>query len=158
MTRITIAALLLLGLAACGSDKEPGTAVAISSGNASAGIAEGGEVKIDTPAFQGAFKLPKVNLTAENFDIDGVHLYPGSRIEAVNVKGADGPGDGEVTVRFDSPADVATVRGWLAEQFAKAGKEVAVEGDRLRGRTKDEKFSIALTAAGARTSGVVEID
>jgi hypothetical protein len=155
---VAAAATVLLALAACDAGREPGTAVAITAGNGSAAMGTGGEVKIDTPAFQGAFKLPKVNLTADDFDIDGVHLYPGSRIAAVDVKGAGGPGDGEVTIRFDSPADAATVRGWLAAQFAKAGKEVAVEGNRLRGRTDDGRFTIALTPAGARTQGVVEID
>lgn len=157
MPRIDVLVLALpLALAACDGGGS-GTAVSIASGNGSAEIGRDGEVKIDTPAFQGSVKLPQMRLTADNFDIDGVHLYPGTRIANVDVLGS-GKDDGKVTVKFDSPADLATVRGWLAQQFAAKGVEVGVVGDTLRGKSEDgEAFTIELTGAGARTSGVAHI-
>lgn len=147
---------IALALAAC-DGRGDGTAVSVTSANGSGRIDDAGEVKIDAPGFRGTFDMPKMNLTAENFDIDGVHLYPGTKIAAMNVDAGEGRGDGKVTVRFQSPADLPTVRGWLAQQFAKAGTEVAVAGDKLVGRSDDEDFTIALSAAGARTNGVVTI-
>ena len=165
MRRPFLAALVLLPLlAACDRSDEAGTTVTIGGTNASAGIDAGGRVKIDTPVFRGDFTLPKINLTADNFDIDGVHLYPGSRIQGVDVRAGEGKGDGKggdddrVTVRFESPADVATVRGWFADAWRKAGKDVAVDGNALRGTTDDKPFAVELTPAGdGRTAGVVRI-
>jgi hypothetical protein len=158
MTRWIPLLLATVMLAGCGSPNGDGTAVSIAAANGSATLDSGGQVKIDTPAFKGAFVIPKVDLTADNFDIDGVHLYPGSRIGAVDVAAGKRRSDGRVAVRFDSPAEVSVVRGWLAQQFAKAGKEVSVQGDRLRGRTDDQEFTIDLTAAGAHTAGKVIIE
>lgn len=155
------AALFMLSvampLAACGSGGD-GTAVSFTANNSSGTISESGQVEIDAPGFKGNFAMPAMNLNARNFDIDGVHLYPGTKIATMNVDAGEGRGEGKVTVNFRSPADVATVRGWLAQQFAKAGKEVAVAGDKLVGRTDSgDEFTIDLKAIANETDGVVKV-
>jgi len=153
MRYLLIVAALALPLGACNRQDE-GTQIAVTANGSGGSIGKGGEVKIDTPAFKGAFKLPQINLTAENFDINGVHLYPDSKIASVNV---DGTGKDKVTVRFTSPGDVATVRGWFAEQFAEAGNPVKVEGNTLTGHDDDQTFTIDLTEQGGQSAGVVRI-
>jgi hypothetical protein len=150
---ILLAGVLALSLAACDRGGE-GTQIAITANGSGGAMGKDGDVKIDTPAFKGAFKLPQINLTAENFDINGVHLYPDSKIASVNV---DGTGKDKVTVRFTSPADPATVRGWFADQFAKAGTSVKVDGNTLTGKDDDETFTIDLSPQGGQSAGVVRI-
>lgn len=146
----------LVLLAACHKNDE-GASIAVTTGNGSGGSMDaGGKVKIDTPLFQGTFKVPEVKLDAKNFDIDGVHLYPGSKISAVNVDAAQG--DGRVVVRFDSPAAPAAVRDWLATEFKKAGKSVETAGEGLKGKDDEGKtFTIDLTPAGDATSGTIHL-
>lgn len=153
MRSLLILATFALPLAACDRSQE-GTQVAVTANGSGGSIDKGGEVKIDTPAFKGAFKLPQINLTAENFDINGVHLYPDSKIASVNV---DGTGKDKVTVRFTSPADVATVRGWFADQFANKGTPVRVEGNTLTGRDDDHSFTIDFSDRAGQSDGVVKI-
>jgi len=153
MRTLLILAIIAAPLAACDRTGE-GTQVAVTANGSGGSMSKDGEVKIDTPAFKGAFKLPQINLTAENFDINGVHLYPESKIASVNV---DGTGKDKVTVRFTSPADPATVRTWFAEQFKEAGTPVSVAGNTLTGKDDDETFTIELSPQGQQSAGVVRI-
>lgn len=150
---LVLAATLTLSLAAC-DRRDNGTQIAVTANGSGGAVDKDGQVKIDTPAFKGAFKLPQINLSAENFDINGVHLYPDSKIAAVNV---DATGKDKVTVRFTSPADPATVRTWFAEQFRQAGTEVKVDGNTLTGRDDDQTFTIDLSPRGRQSAGVVRI-
>lgn len=156
---LVFAAPLMLALAAC-SGSEDGTSITINTDNGSGAALDGetGEVKIDTPVFQGSFKLPKMQLTADNFDIDGVKLYPGTKIGALNVA-ANGKGgkDGVVTLKFESPASATTVRDWLKGEFEKAGNAVTIDGNGLRGTTDGDPFRIDLVPNGERASGTVTI-
>lgn len=150
---LVLAATLTLSLAAC-DRRDDGTQIAVTANGSGGAVDKDGQVKIDTPAFKGAFRLPQINLSAENFDINGVHLYPDSKIAAVNV-GATGKD--KVTVRFISPADPATVRTWFAEQFRQAGTEVRGDGNTLTGRDDDQTFTIDLSPRGRQSAGVVRI-
>jgi hypothetical protein len=110
-----------------------------------------GEVKIDVPGFQGSFKLPRIEMTADNFDLNGVHLPPGSKIRGFNVDAGEGAkDDGKVTVAFDAPTDAAGVRRWFADRLPKAGYQVHADGAGLLGTTDDKKpFVLKLNEAGA---------
>ena len=149
------AAMLLIG---CDVGDKGGTSVSIDAGNGVA-TADGGtgEVTLDTPLIKGSFQLPTVQFTAENFDINGVHLYPGTKINAVNVNADGGAGEGLVRLRFESPASVDVVRDWLRAEFAKAGTSVSVNGNTLIGTTEDERFRIDLRPAGQQAAGSVTI-
>ncbi len=148
---------LALATSACSKSNDEGTSISIDAGNGSAAVDGGtGEVTLDTPLIKGKIKLPKLQLTADDFDINGVHLYPGSTLGAMNVN-ATGKDDGIVSLTFDSPAPVATVRDWLRGEFEKAGTKVEVEGDSLRGMTEDKAFRIDLQPAGERATGKVTI-
>jgi hypothetical protein len=121
-----------------------------------------GKVAIKVPGFEGKLSVPKVMLDHSDFDIDGVKLYPGSKVTTVNVNADDTGGKDEtkVNILFTSPADVAKVAAYFRK--ALADKDMAVTGSdaSLSGKTKDgEPFVIALTAAApGQTSGSVVID
>lgn len=154
---LPLAAAAALTLAGCSKSNDQGTSISIDTGNGSASVdGRTGEVSLDTPLLKGKIKLPKMDLTADNFDINGVHLFPGTKLGAMNVN-ATGEGDGVVSVSFDSPAPVAKVRDWLRGEFEKAGTKVEVQGDSLMGTTEDKKFRIDLQPAGERAMGKVTI-
>lgn len=150
--------VVTLPLAACDGAKE-GTTISLDTrdsdgnGNVTAGIdGKTGQVAINAPGFSGKFTLPKIALDAKDFDLNGVHLYPGSKVKAMNIfaddsaKSGNGDGSGRVRVTFDSPADAATVRDWFADKLTKADFTLTKSANGLTG--KDEKgdpFSITLT-------------
>lgn len=166
MLRITIgwAGLALTGallLAGCdGADQ--GTSVSftgnIADGNSVTMNGSTGQVKVDVPGFQGSFKLPKVQLTADNFDLNGVKLYPGTKISGFDVD-TRGEDDGRVRVAFDSPATAETVRDWFQQRLPRAGYTVREDGNGLTGTTDDDKpFALRVDdTAGGRAKGTITI-
>ena len=81
-------------LAACGDGKD-GTTIAINTsgggGNVVAGVdGKTGDMSINAPGFSGRISLPRIKLDAGNFDMNGVHLYPGSTVSAMDINAHDG--------------------------------------------------------------------
>ena len=150
-------AILAAALAACGQ-RDEGASITFNSADGGGALdAKSGAVKIDTPLFKGQFNLPKMSLTADNFDINGVHLYPGSKIGGVNVDAGKEGEDGVVSVKFDSPAAATTVRDWFKAEFEKQGIAVRTDANGLSGRADDKPFRIDLTPQGGRAAGTVTI-
>lgn len=149
MRHLLLLAAAALPLAAC-HQPEQGTTVTIntSDGNTLAAVdGTSGDVKFDIPGFAGQIKLPKIQLDASDFDLNGVRLYPGSTIDGVNV--ASGESDG-VTIAFTSPATPDQVRGWFQERLGKVGFTVAQDGAGLVGTTDEHKpFRLTLTNQGS---------
>jgi hypothetical protein len=158
--------LPLLVLAACDRSADKGTTLTLNSADGTVrGSADGGTgaVKLDLPGFKGEFKLPRIKLNADDFDLNGVHLYPGSTIETLDVQGKENAGNdggqdgGQVRVAFSSPASPAKVRDWFAERLGKAGFTLRPDGQGLVGTDDDKKpFRMDLAADGAdRAKGIV---
>lgn len=166
MLRTVLCAVALIPLAACGDGKD-GASFSINAsdadGNGTASIDGKGEATIDTPFFKGKVTLPKLKLDADNFDMNGVHLYPGSTISGMNVDMKDRPGnkhDGQVRVTFASPAAPSTVRDWFKEKLNAAGFKLGDKGNGLTGKTDEDKpFTLELTPDGAdKSNGVITIE
>lgn len=151
MSRLMLLALVALPLAACNKPDE-GTSISINadSGNVLGAMdGKSGEVKLDIPGFSGKIKLPKIQLDAKNFDLNGVHLYPGSTVDTVNVANGDKAESGNVQVSFTSPADPATVQQWFQDRLNKAGFHVNPGGNGLVGTTDENKpFALDLSPDG----------
>jgi len=166
--RTRLAPALALLLAACGAGNEmgesegEGTSITLNANDADgAGVAaRNGSVTIDTPVFQGSFKLPKIKLDADNFDLNGVKLPPGSTISAMNIDGnSDAEGNGQLRVSFRSPMSPAAARGWFAPKLRSAGYTLSEAGNALKGKTDEGKpFTLSLSDAGGSASdGVITI-
>ena len=162
MTRpLILAAMIALPLAAC-HDSGAGTSISITSNDTDNNMtanADGatGEVSLNLPGFAGKMKLPKIHLDGDSFDMNGVHLYPGSKITTLNVNAGDsgdnGDTDGIVHVGFDSPAAADTVRQWFADKLGKADFTLHQEGNALVGTTDDNKpFRLEMAPADASHS------
>jgi hypothetical protein len=163
MLRSVLCAVVLLPLAAC-NGSGGGTAISINSSddNAVGSLDGNGSATIDTPFFKGKVQLPKLKLDASNFDMNGVHLYPGSTIGDMNIDAHDRPGtkdDGRVRVTFESPASAATVRGWFREKLGAAHFTLLPTGNGLAGKTDEgQPFLLDLTPDGAdKAKGVITI-
>lgn len=117
--------LLPLTLGACemkvgGDDDANRTAVSVSSdGNVSItspGDSQG--IAVSVPGFNAKLNIPGLDLGSEHMDIDGVKLYPGTRLQTVNVDGKNEAG-GSVDMRFTSEAAPAV----LAKYYADSARE-----------------------------------
>nr|WP_295671415.1 hypothetical protein [Sphingomonas sp.] len=153
-------------LTACDNGKD-GTSISINAtdtdGN-SVALVDGktGQMSLNVPGFSGKITLPKIKLDADNFDMNGVHLYPGSTISGMNVDARDNGGkekdSGVVKVNFESPATPDTVRGWFLEKLNGNAKfKVKEGGNGLIGTTDEGKpFKLDLAPDGAgKSKGVI---
>lgn len=173
------AALMLVALGGCDGGDGKGASVSIktdddkgstttstststTSGDPKATVAvttddTTGNVKIDAKGFKLDVDVPKSLIDSADFDIDGVKLYPGSKVRSMQVK--TGEGDPRVHIAFISPADPQTVRGYLVGRFADKGRKISGTGMTIEGTTEEGKpFTIALApAAGGQTSGDIAV-
>ncbi len=150
-------------LAAC-NGTGPGTNFSIdASGGDNATITTdgNGQVAIKAEGFQGSFKIPKVTINAEDFDLNGVKLYPKSTVTDFHIAGgetANGSGEGSVKVAFESPASVATVAQWFRDAMIQRGFKVEADGTGLKGTTDEgDRFTLGLAGDGDQTKGVLEV-
>ena len=157
-------------LAACGSEEkksESGTQVSINAGDEHGGVQiktgkDGGKIKIGGEGAAIDIDIPDfVDLDIESdFDIDGVKLYPGSKVTTVNVDANDKNGAEKAVVKlgFTSPAAPTKAADWMAGEFAKKGVKVTRSGDTLAGKDKDgADFTIKFGPDGANAKGEVVI-
>lgn len=139
----------VLLLAACGDGAKEGTAISITGADNSFSASMGskdGTVAIKAPGFSGAIDLPKIELDAGDFDIDGVGLPDGSKIRNLNV--VDRGEKEEVEVRFASPIAPGAVLDWFQGKLAAKGYTLTSNGAELKGTT-DEGKSFRLSSRGA---------
>ena len=165
MRRLSLLLVLPLALAAC--DGKGGTSVSINAtsddGDNSTFAMDNDTVAIKGDGFEGNFKVPAIKMTAENFDMDGVKLYPNSTITSFNIDAKDHPGDGKdegkVVAAFTSPAALATVKSWFRDKLTAKGFKFSEKGNGFAGTTEDgERFTLDLSAdGGEKTSGKMEI-
>lgn len=162
MNRIWLTLPLAAALAACGGGEGEGASISVKSGEGDASIKtdKDGRVSVKAPGFEGSLKLPKFDLGAENFEIDGLKLYPGSTIANLNVDAnREKGGEDTVRVQFDSPAAADQVRDWFREQMQAAGFTIAANGDQISGKTGEgSDFMLKLDPAGdAKSRGTLTI-
>lgn len=157
-----ISMLVGLGmLGACGDDRgrdaqnDNGAdlAMTIDGGN------EGGaNVSLDLTGIKGKISLPKLRIGTGDVDIDGVKLYPGSRVTGIDISGEDGRSEGSLGIRFDSDASPETVRDYFVKALKEKGVVASAQGYRIDGFDKDGKpFRITLGEQGKGTRGVLKL-
>lgn len=151
----------LVLIAACGRSDEEGTSISLNADNGQVigGIdGNSGALKIDVPGFKGEIALPKIKFDADDLDLNGVNLYPGSTVDAVNV-GQNGDGPDGVRVSFTAPASPQVVRNWFQGRLKTAGYELRTEGNALIGQTREEKpFRMELNRrSGDTATGTITI-
>jgi hypothetical protein len=157
-------------LAACGGAEEGdarGTDISVNGKNEDGGTVaikadgETGKVSVKVPGFDANVTLPKVMLDNGDFELEGVKLYPGSKVSTVNVN-ADSSGAGKkavIKIGFIAPADIEKVRAWFANGFADKSVKATATATGFTGRTDDGGgFTMTLAPNGQNsTTGTVDI-
>ncbi len=124
---------------------------------------EKGQVAVKIPGFEAKFSVPKSALDQSNFDIDGVKLYPGSKVSSININ-ADKTGQGKaatINVAFVAPADQAAVRNYFEKAFAENEITLTPSDNGLSGKTEDgQSFTISLApgVTGSTNGKIVIVD
>ncbi len=160
--------VVLFGLSACGSrdESKEGTSVSINAKDENGSVAimadgKTGKVSVNLPGFNANLKLPKMMLDHSNFDLDGVKLYPESKVRSVNVDADETGGHDRAKVRilFDSPADPAKVKAWFKTGFADQEIKYVETPNGFTGTTDDgDAFSLTLAPNGSTaTSGTIDL-
>jgi hypothetical protein len=150
MLRCTLLALPLT-LAACGPGGNTNISIHDSDGDVNISTDDNGQASIKLPGFDATVKLPKMDITGDNFDVNGVKLYPGSTVRDVNIDAHDGNGDkdGRVALKFEAPASLDKVQAWFRDAMAKHGFKVSPQGSGFAGTTDDgQPITLELEADG----------
>ena len=153
-------------LAACGSNEKAADSNGVSV-NADGKVQitadkDGGKIEISGDGVNIDLDIPDLGDMAINtdFDIDGVKLYPGSKIDKMDIDASDKNGADTATVKFgfSSPAAPKVAADWMGAEFAKKGIKITRTGDMLAGKDKDgADFRINFVPDGANAKGEVVI-
>lgn len=161
-------ALLLpvAALSACESSGDgTGTNINISGSDNGSDVAitadgETGKVAINVPGFEAKVALPKIALGSANFDLDGVKLYPGSKVTNVDINSGEIGASDRVKIAFSAPAVMPKVRDYFLKAFSASAAKVTPTASGLSGTDKDgAPFAIMLEDSGAQTTrGTIAIE
>lgn len=152
---IALTVVAALALSACGDRKEEVKVKVNVNG-------EDGKVSVNAPGVKLEVVDPDVNLKADDFNIDGVKLYPGSTITQMNVEATSDTNKGKksnVTVGFNSNANAKDVADWFDAEMKKAKFTTTRSGYDISGKTADgSDFSLKIgDLGGGKSSGTVNI-
>jgi hypothetical protein len=122
MLGLTVVPLLLLGACEMKVGKDEGAKDSASikvdeSGNVAISASDGADgVSVSVPGFEGKVKIPGMELGGDHMDIDGMKLFPGTKLSGINVTDQAGPGSGTgvVEMRFTSPAAPDKIAAYYA--------------------------------------------
>lgn len=120
-----------------------------------------GNVKIALPGAKLDIDVPGKMFEGGNVDLDGIKLYPGSKVDTMNVVAHehDGEDQAKVAIGFTAPAAPAVVRAWMLSQTAQLKRPLRAVGNDLVGSTKEGKaITVALLPVdGGHTNGTIKI-
>lgn len=134
-----------------------------ADGNAAQAANGQQSVSIDVPGFSAKVKVPDLDIGGDT-KIEDMPLYPGTKVNGVNITAQDGDADqegkGNVTMAFTAPADTAKVIAWYRDQAGKHGWQAApATGENQFEATKQEDghapthFALQIASATGGSSG-----
>ncbi|WP_417621220.1 hypothetical protein [Parasphingorhabdus sp.] len=158
---LILLAALPLALSACskvenGSGESGGLSIDFSEEDKSddekikiGGGGEDSKFSIKADGFSMEVDLPSITLNSDDFDMNNVDLYPGSRVTSFDIQDKDDQG-GKVQISFKAPLDADKLADWYETQLTGNGFEVVRDGTKLSGTTDEgDPFSLVLTAHSA---------
>lgn len=140
------------------------TDISINGGNATDRSEAGGQsVAIDVPGFSAKVDVPDLDI-GDDTKIEDMPLYPGTRVNGVNVSAHDGGDGGEskgdVTMAFTAPAEPARMIAWYKDQAGKHGWSVVpasgenqLEATRQGDGHGTTRFALQVASATGGSSG-----
>lgn len=156
---------LPLALSACNkTDDGSGVSVDFSDESKSdaekvkiGGDGEDSKFSIKADGFSMEVDLPSITLDSDDFDMNNVDLYPGSRVTSFDIQDVDGE-SGKVQISFKAPAGADDLADWYETRLTGNDFEVARSGTNLSGTTEEgEPFSLSLSSISVEeTKGILE--
>ena len=149
---VAIPAVLLAGCQMkIGKDEQEGNSASVSvgdDGNVQVSAADGARgVSISVPGFSAKVNVPGLELGGDDMDIDGMKLYPGTKLANVNVNGGDH--SGTVDMKFNAPGaptaiadyyvNAAREKAFTEVASRKDGDRMIVTGEETRRRSSDDR-------------------
>jgi len=121
------------------------------------GEGEDSKFSIKTDGFSMDVDLPQISLDSDDFDMNNVALYPGTKVTGLNIEDTDGQG-GKVVLSFDAPTDIDDLTSWFEKKMAEENFVVEKDGSALSGKTDEgDPFVLQLTEKAAdQTSGKLQ--
>ncbi len=110
---------------------------------------EGGKFSIKADGFALDVDLPSITLDSDDFDMNNVTLYPGSKVTGLNIEDTEGSG-GKVTMSFTAPLGVEKLTDWYETKMKEEDFTVTRSMAGLSGKTDEgDPFSLQLTEKSA---------
>ncbi len=111
-----------------------------------------GKISIANESIQG----PSLRSDPAKFSLNGVHLYPGSKIIDQRVE-IDRAGARTMRLSFESTTAAPTVREWFRPKLEKAGYSLSTQGDSLSGKDpRGHPFDLKISDQPSGTIGVIK--
>lgn len=137
--------------------------ISIDAGG-NAAVSDGDGLSISTPGFEGRINIKGMKLGGEDMEIDGMKLYPGTELAAINVVDKAGPDNGLVHMRFTSSGKPAEIAAYYEAAGREAGfRDVAVKKaggtatfTALKG-DEDERVTIEIAPAPNGSAGHIRV-
>ncbi|MEP2103295.1 MAG: hypothetical protein ABJP02_08650 [Parasphingorhabdus sp.] len=121
------------------------------------GEGEDSKFSIKTDGFSMDVDLPQISLDSDDFDLNNVSLYPGTKVTGLNVEDKDGEG-GKVILSFDAPSSTEELVTWFETKMTDENFVIEKDGNTLSGKTDEgDPFVLELTEKTAdETSGKLQ--
>ena len=164
MLGATVAMLLLGGCGPKGKDdaRDGDRSVRVDAGG-NVSISDGDGLSIETPGFGGKLGIKGMKLGGEDMEIDGMKLYPGTALSAIDVVDKAGPDNGLVEMRFTGPGTPDRMAAYYADAGKAAGfRDIAVKragGGATFAAVKedDDRVTIEIVPAAGGSAGTIRI-
>ncbi len=122
------AALLLAGCSMHTHDNGQDSTASITIGNGGEDGSGNHAVSITAPGFSAKMDLPNLDLGTGSMQIEDMKIFPGTKIQGVNITGETAKSDdedassrGQVAMGFTAPGGVDQVIAWYRDQAQKTG-------------------------------------
>ncbi len=100
--------------------------------------------------------MPNIDIAADDVDIGGVDMYPGTKLKSFNIDAGKNVAGEKALVRIGMtfPAAATTVADYYEGEMKKRNLAYARNGDSLSGRTGEgDRFTLAIAPAGSTSTG-----
>lgn len=155
-----------LALAGCGSHHEGSVTTTATDASGNKVVSA---LSIDTKDFKANIEVPGLELAGGHLDLDGIKLYPGTKVHGIRVRATDAGKADSHSVAFDfvSPAlpdavadhlvKQARDEGFTVERSAGTAGGVELTGTKFK-HDETNRFHFSLKPAGSETAGTATLD
>lgn len=163
---LTGTALLIAGCNVRTHDNGQDSSASITIGNGGEDDSANHTVSITAPGFSARMDLPNLDLGTGTMQIEGMKVFPGTKIHGVDIAGDVDKGDdedarhkGEVAMGFTAPGDVGQVIAWYRDQAQKTGWTIVTPtaGNQFEATKPGEhgpaRFALRLAPAASGSDG-----